>query len=553
MIGVDRWSPADGLTLEPNALVATKETNRNLALTAGPGSGKTEMLAQRADFLLRTGTCLFPKRILAISFKVDASQNLKARVRKRCGPELAARLDSHTFHAFSKRIIDRFRLVLQGQDSLDPDYTIGPQRIHRRSITFNDMVPLAVTIVESSQIAQKAIKQTYSYVFLDEFQDCTNVQYKLIKACFEGSDAKLIAVGDTKQRIMGWAGALEGIFQTYADDFGALPLNLYQNFRSKPKLRRMQNAMVRVMDPPAALDDVDITGQEGEIKILRFDDDDTEAEGLADVIQKWIDDENMEPSEIAVLVSKQQRLYCQKLYVALEARGIPFREEDALQDLASEPASGLIVDFLLIATGSRQPAPYRRLLDRVVFNHGFDDEHEYQLRSRWDRFVANIRHGITVGDIDLACKDDLAGVVEELISIVGRDAVVALSPDYAYGNRLQQLIVDTVERAHDLLKDGDDSTAALASLSGDEAVRIMSIHKSKGLEFDTVIVLGVEEETFWGKAEEERPAYFVGISRAERRLLLTVCEQREKPDEARFWKNLRNEHKEFIRYAEPYR
>ncbi len=73
------------------------------------------MLAQRADFLLRTGMCRYPERILAISFKVDASQNLKARVRKRCGSELAARFDSHTFHAFAKRIIDRFRLVLTGR------------------------------------------------------------------------------------------------------------------------------------------------------------------------------------------------------------------------------------------------------------------------------------------------------------------------------------------------------------------------------------------------------------------------------------------------------
>ena len=74
----------------------------------------------------------------------------------------------------------------------------------------------------------KAIRQSYSHVFLDEFQDCTNVQYNLIKTCFEGSYAKLTAVGDTKQRIMGWAGALEGIFQTYADDFDALPLTYSQ-------------------------------------------------------------------------------------------------------------------------------------------------------------------------------------------------------------------------------------------------------------------------------------------------------------------------------------
>lgn len=181
MITVEQWAPADGLSLEPNALAAAKETDRNLALTAGPGAGKTEMLAQRADFLLRTAICRYPKRILAISFKVDASQNLKARVRERCGPELAARFDSHTFHAFAKRIMDRFRLVLTGQDALDPDYAVGPKRVQRRSITFADMVPLAVQIIESSQIARNAIRQTYSHVFLDEFQDCTDEQYQLIK------------------------------------------------------------------------------------------------------------------------------------------------------------------------------------------------------------------------------------------------------------------------------------------------------------------------------------------------------------------------------------
>nr|MBJ6915337.1 hypothetical protein [Vibrio cholerae] len=51
MIAVDAWLPSDGLTLEPNALLAAKEQARCLALTAGPGAGKTEMLAQRADFL----------------------------------------------------------------------------------------------------------------------------------------------------------------------------------------------------------------------------------------------------------------------------------------------------------------------------------------------------------------------------------------------------------------------------------------------------------------------------------------------------------------------
>ena len=552
MIAVEQWSSADGLSLEPNALTAAKEIDRNLALTAGPGAGKTELLAQRADFLLRTGMCRYPRRILAISFKVDASQNLKARVRKRCGPELAARFDSHTFHAFAKRIIDRFRLALTGQNALDPDYAVGPRRVQRRSITFNDMVPLAVEIVESNQIARNAIRQTYSHVFLDEFQDCTDVQYQLIKACFQGTSARLTAVGDTKQRIMGWAGALEGIFETYAADFEAHSLNLYQNFRSEPRLRRMQNAMVRVMDPPAALNDDDLPGDAGEIDVLRFDNDDDEANAVADAVRGWIDDEYVDPSEIAVLVSKQQNLYGQKLRAALDARGVPFRDEDEVQNLASEPVANLIVDFLLVAAGQRQPAPYRRLLDLVVFWRGLDPEREYQARSRWDRFVAGVRQRIAIGETNLADLDDLQAIVNELLDIVGRDTAVGLSPAYAQGDYLQQQIEATTGRAHGLLSGGGDAAAALASFSGDRAVRIMSIHKSKGLEFDTVVVLGVENQTFWGEEEAERSAFFVGISRAKRRLVLTVCERRERPDGAGRWQVARTEHDEFVGYATHY-
>lgn len=550
MITVDRWSPADGLVLEPNALEAAREIERNLVLTAGPGAGKTEMLAQRADFLLRTSTCRYPKRILAISFKVDAAQNLKARVRKRCGPELAARFDSHTFHAFSKRIIDRFRPVLKGSDALDPDYSVGPHRVQHQSITFLDMVPLAQTIIETSAVARNAVRQTYSYVFLDEFQDCTSGQYDLIRACFLGSDAVLTAVGDTKQSIMGWAGALEGIFQTFADEFDASSLNLYQNFRSAPRLRRMQNAMVRVMDPPAALKDEEIVGDQGRIEILRFETDAEEAVGVAKLMRKLIDEDEIPEAEIAVLVSKQQNLYCQKLVAALEEAGIPYREEDSTQDLASEPIARLIVDFLLVCSTIRQSAAYRRLLDLIVFSQGLEDEREYQLRSRWDRFVSKARARLATGELDLMRLEDLEQLVVELVDAIGRDTVVGLSSDYMNSDRLDQLLVETVDRAHELLRREADVATALACFSGDCAVRIMSIHKSKGLEFDTVVILAVENETFWGKKAEERAAYFVGISRAKMRLFLTVCQRRRKPAGAKRWEEARTPQEEFLSYAD---
>lgn len=164
MIRVESWQPADGLVLEPNAYRAAKEREYSLALTAGPGAGKTEMLAQRADFLLRTGSCRYPKRILAISFKVDASSNLKERIKRRCGAELSSRFDSYTFHAFAKRIIDRFRPILTGDEALEPGFTIGPKILHKQ-IDFTDLVPLAIKILKESPVARNALRQTYTDVF----------------------------------------------------------------------------------------------------------------------------------------------------------------------------------------------------------------------------------------------------------------------------------------------------------------------------------------------------------------------------------------------------
>jgi superfamily I DNA/RNA helicase len=81
----------------------------------------------------------------------------------------------------------------------------------------------------------------------------------------------------------------------------------------------------------------------------------------------------------------------------------------------------------------------------------------------------------------------------------------------------------------------------------------MSIHMSKGLEFDSVVVLGVECQTFWGDLDAERSAYFVGISRAKCRLFLTACGERARPEGANNrWSVVRTEHGEFFGYATPY-
>ncbi|MBA0445839.1 UvrD-helicase domain-containing protein [Stenotrophomonas maltophilia] len=551
MISIDAWQPADGLTLEPNALLAAIEQERCLALTAGPGAGKTEMLAQRADFLLRTGTCRYPKRILAISFKVDASKNLKERVQRRCGSELASRFDSHTFHAFAKRIIDRFRPVLTGENALEPGYTLGKPKEAHKQIDFDDLVPLAIQILKTSKLPRNAIRQTYSDVFLDEFQDCTGQQYELVKLAFQGTNIRLTAVGDTKQKIMGWAGALDGIFQTFATDFSATPLNMYRNFRSKPRLLRLQNEIIRVLDPTSVMPEEKISGDGGVVLAWGFEDSRQEAEYLADRIGEWIDHELVPHSEIAVLISKQPDLYANHLIAALEAKGIPYRNEQQLQDITTEPAARLVVDYLSCIYGKREPKAWVRLMNLLV--PFADDEIQTSTRRDFDRLIKAQRKSASLLEL---IDEPYSGWWESargFLNSIPHETLVALSPDYESQDRLKAVVRDTKVRIEELLEIVPELPRALERFVDEKAVRILTIHKSKGLEFDSVIILGVENQTFWGKPDEERCGFFVGVSRAKRRLVVTTSKLREVPPSKPYrWQEKRNAHKEFFDYVTPF-
>ena len=83
----EKWIPCDDIVLEANADAAVR-TDKSVLVVAGPGAGKTELLAQKASYLFQTNICSDPQKILAISFKNDAADNLKKRVIKRCGKEI---------------------------------------------------------------------------------------------------------------------------------------------------------------------------------------------------------------------------------------------------------------------------------------------------------------------------------------------------------------------------------------------------------------------------------------------------------------------------------
>ena len=235
---IDEWQPVDDLILEDNALEAVKLNNINSLVVAGPGSGKTELLAQRASFLLETNECQYPKKILAISFKRDAAKNLGERVKSRCGVQLSNRFVSKTYDSFAKNLLDHFRKAVPENYRPTSDYNIifnsrdfevffrnvnenilrsnkvndlvedmlkerlpinarngfpiffnntwlmMTANARRSSLNFPMITRLAEYIINSNPLLKQYLQATYSHVFLDEFQDTTFVQYDLVKSCF---------------------------------------------------------------------------------------------------------------------------------------------------------------------------------------------------------------------------------------------------------------------------------------------------------------------------------------------------------------------------------
>ena len=136
----EEWTPVDVPELEPAAERAVRAAT-NTVVVAGPGAGKTELLAQRACYLLQTDLCPAPRRILAISFKRDAARNLSDRVARRCDKELARRFDSRTFDAFAKSLLDRFSRGLPPLWRPSDDYQVTFEIKEKKAADYLNSIP----------------------------------------------------------------------------------------------------------------------------------------------------------------------------------------------------------------------------------------------------------------------------------------------------------------------------------------------------------------------------------------------------------------------------
>ena len=127
-----------------------------------------------------------------------------------------------------------------------------------------------------------------------------------------------------------------------------------------------------------------------------------------------------------------------------------------------------------------------------------------------------------------------------------------MSHDYENEQRLKDVVTGLKAHVVECFGVTGDFADALKALGRTEAVRILTIHKCKGLEFHSVIVQGVESQTFFGTQDANQCGYFVAISRAKERLVVTTSAYREKPQGAnQHWRESRTPHNQFLSYVLP--
>jgi|SRR5690554_117420 len=573
------WIPADGLTLEDNALLTVKSENNTLVV-AGPGAGKTELLAQRACYLLETNTCKFPRKILAISFKRDAAYNLKERVKIRCGENLSHRFDSITFDAFAKNLLDHFYKGLPVGYQIQKNYNVllkeyllideyksknevfvnntNKDTIHeihngklpveltdytaelRKAVwdsmllsspshlTFKMIMRLAELLVSCNPYVKRYLQQTYSHIFLDEFQDTTTMQYEFLRNCFEGSDCVYTAVGDDKQRIMLWAGAKSDVFSDYVEYYSAHTYCLQRNFRSAPKLVALQNYLIEHL-----LDKKDLViasekwdEDAGEALIWAYKDQGHEKKHLFLKVKEWIEKDGLNPRDICILVKQQLDYYGKDIIEYFNDNGINARNENDFQDLLTEPVVGFIINTLYHVCEKKMDVEKEEALNFLIsLNSYIEDDQILKLERKFYKYIEKLRNEFTKDD-----PQDYTQTVQSIIEFADRNRIIASFSNYRNPKYLTECLSAIIALINSHIANKKSLKEALDLTVGKDSIPVMTIHKSKGLEYHTVVFVGLEDDAFWSfekQSDEDKCAFFVALSRAKERVVFTYSQVRE--------------------------
>ena len=458
------------------------------------------------------------------------------------------------------------------------------------AMDFDDLLWNAVKLFEASSEVLSYYQQRFKYIMVDEYQDTNYLQYKLIHALAEKSH-NLCVVGDDDQCIYQWRGAdIRNILDFEKDFPETKVIKLEQNYRSDANILDLANSVIANNRNRKAKELWTDRNEGNKITYRRLEDEQREAWYVGGEIQRLHDEEGIPFNDMAILYRKnaQSRPFEEKF----SFRGIPYRvlggtrfyDRKEIKDIMSymhlvENPSDDVAMARIINEPKRGLGPkslggivsYAKAYKLSIFE-ALKEQEVLGSLSRKSR--AAVEDLVTMLD-ELGAEQDnmeLSDIYDNLIrrsgyltaleaentveadarieNILELRSVIAEFEEKAAGSVLTDEEDEFREERDRLREDGFDvkeptllqsfleRIALLSDIDNrdesEDAVVMMTLHSSKGLEFPVVFMPGMENGLFPGstsmddpsKMEEERRLCYVGITRAMRKLYLTGAQTR---------------------------
>lgn len=604
---------------------------------AGAGSGKTRVLTYKIAYLLQQG--VKPWSIMALTFTNKAAREMKERIGKLVGQELAQHLYMGTFHSIFSRILraeaqhigftnnftiydesDSRSLIKTIVKEMGLDEKVyKPASVHSRismaknnlmsaenyardkelyqadqrakmprvgdifityvqrcqqanAMDFDDLLTLTFKLFQEHEDIRKKYADRFDFLLVDEYQDTNHAQMRIVMQLCKEKE-RVCAVGDDSQSIYSFRGAnIDNILSFQSRFKEARLFKLEQNYRSTQNIVEAANSLIK-HNSNQIPKNVYSKNDKGERLIYKpAYSDKEEALIVCREIKRIKRQDDCQYSDFAILyrTNAQSRSFEEEF----RKQGIPYRIYGGLSFFQRKEIKDVIAYFRLVANPDDEEA-FKRIINYPARGIGNTtlakiatcalDNHV----SFWQVISSPEHYGLGVNKGTLAKLESfrlmISGFVEKSASMNAfdlGDTIVkesGISADiYKSGSRdpedlarqenLEELLGGMQSFVEECREEGREQEAYLTDYlqgvalltdldsKGDDdepRVSLMTVHASKGLEFPTVFVVGLEENIFPSaivstlrELEEERRLLYVAITRAEKHCVLTSAKNR---------------------------
>jgi len=546
---------------------------------AGAGTGKTTTLTERIRYLIKDRQ-VSGSSIMAVTFTNKASREIFERLSKIVPGGELHKMWLGTFHSIALRMLREagYKIgygakitVYDSDDQMDMISRINDQlgtklkeptlrkiintpndkgvqqkygmivREYEYQLKQNNAVDYRLIIDEALKLLSlhDDIRESYSYKFkhilVDEYQDTNNQQYRLLKLL---NPDNLYTVGDNDQGIYGWRGANIQVILNFKDDYpGAKTVTLEQNYRSAPIIIERANNLIRHNTHRFDKRLLPVRKIKGECRVRTVDDPYAEALAVKNEIADLMS-EGYDPGDIAIL--GRTNAICEYIAWKLNDKKVPVTLISKKSDLwKGTPGRNILNMLWLLVNPYDACRAERYLLEDLKINHG-EYRHIKDLAASNGKGLLHSYQQyfkIDEGVFPFVKVEKITEATEILYKHLRVDEIETRYPSrWADFNYLHQEIqkfalefADNLETflEHTTLRSDQDM---MDSAMAQDKVKVMTIHGSKGLEFPIVFIIAAEAgycPLRNNDPEEERRLFYVAMTRAKDRLIITRPEIRE--------------------------